>query len=268
MSVRGQRAIDDQLTARCQRPRHVSTHLTADTIDRLEYPVVACNLGYPFAQVLVLRADHRGAPEREDVLDSGSAPDHVEGLEADVCSELDNQLAHRRAGRCLQEPFTRSNSEYISGQDDGRERIAEKLGCRGIAHAVWNGQHPIGIGNDIFLPRAGDSDRTYALADGETVCAAPEFVDDTDGFDSGHRRELRGESVSATDGMQIAGLNRHRCHPDPDLAGAGFRDRAVLQVQNLRRLADPLGDDRSHGSHVLTLLRSDPDLEVFGGHRI
>ena len=92
--MRGQRTVDDQLTVRCQRTRHVRTHLTADTVDRLGHAVVACYVGHPFAQVLILRADHRGAPQREDVLDSGSTADHVEGLEADVGSELDDRLAH------------------------------------------------------------------------------------------------------------------------------------------------------------------------------
>ena len=32
--------------------------------------------------------------QREDAFDSGSTTDHVEGLEADVHSELDDQLAH------------------------------------------------------------------------------------------------------------------------------------------------------------------------------
>ena len=55
---------------------------------------MAGDFGHPFAQVLILRADHRGAAQREDVLDSGSTADHVKGLEADVRSELDDQLAH------------------------------------------------------------------------------------------------------------------------------------------------------------------------------
>ncbi len=38
-----------------------------------------------------------------------------------------------------------------------------------------------------------------------------------------YRRELRGESVSAADRVQIAGLDRHRNHPDPNLS----RDRAA-----------------------------------------
>src|SRR6478735_4931009 len=94
LAVRGQRTVDDQLTVRRQRPRHVRTDLTADTVDRLRHAVVAGDVGHPFAHVLILRADHRGAPQREDVLDSGSTTDHVEGLEADVRSELDDRLAH------------------------------------------------------------------------------------------------------------------------------------------------------------------------------
>jgi hypothetical protein len=96
--------------------------------------------------------------------------------------------------------FTRSNIELITGQDHGGERISENLGGRGIAHS-GNRQDPLGIGNDILLPRAPDSDRDDALPDGQTVCAATEFVDHTDGFDSGYGGELRGESVSAADGM-------------------------------------------------------------------
>jgi hypothetical protein len=92
-------------------------------------------------------------------------------------------------------------------------------------------------GNNILLPRALDSDRDDALPDGQTVCTATEFVDHTDGFDSGYGGELRGESVSAADGMQIAGMDRYSCHPDPDLAGTGLRNRAGLQVQNLGRFA-------------------------------
>jgi hypothetical protein len=87
------------------------------------------------------------------------------------------------------------------------------------------------------------------LPDGQTVCAAAEFVDHTDGFDSRYRGELRGESVSAADGMQIAGLYRHRYHPNPNLAGTGLRNRAGLKVQNLGRFAYRVGDDRSHCSH-------------------
>ena len=92
--MRGQRTVDDQLTLRRQRTKHVRTHLTADTVDRLGHAIWACYLGHPFAQVLILRADHRGAPEREDVLDSGSTANHVEGLEADVRAELDDRLPH------------------------------------------------------------------------------------------------------------------------------------------------------------------------------
>ena len=79
---------------RCQRTRLVGTPLTADTVDRLGRAVVACDVGHPFVQVLILRADHRGAPQREDVLDSGSTTDHVEGLESDVRPELDDRMAH------------------------------------------------------------------------------------------------------------------------------------------------------------------------------
>ena len=69
--------------------------LPAGSANKRQLPaVVACYVGHPFAQVLILRADHRGAPQREDVLDSGSTADHVEGLEADVRSELDDRLAH------------------------------------------------------------------------------------------------------------------------------------------------------------------------------
>ena len=52
------------------------------------------DVGHPFAQVFIFGADHRGAPLGEDVLDSGSTADHVEGLEADVRPELDDRLAH------------------------------------------------------------------------------------------------------------------------------------------------------------------------------
>lgn len=54
----------------------------------------------------------------------------------------------------------------------------------------------------------------------------------TDGFDTGYCREFRGESVSAADGMQIAGMDRYSRNPDPDLAGARLRKRAGLQAQD------------------------------------
>jgi nucleotide-binding universal stress UspA family protein len=78
---------------------------------------VASYVGHPFAQALILGAEHRGAPQREDVRDGGSAADHVEGLEADMRAELDDRLAHGGTGRGLQEPFTRLNIEFITGQD-------------------------------------------------------------------------------------------------------------------------------------------------------
>jgi hypothetical protein len=93
---------------------------------------------------------------------------------------LDDRLAHDGTGRGLQEPFTRSDVELITGQDHGGERIAEKLGGRGIAHVGGHGQDPFGIGNDVLLPRPRDSDRDDALPDGQIVCAAAEFVDDAD----------------------------------------------------------------------------------------
>jgi hypothetical protein len=61
LAVRGQRTVDDQLTVRCQRTRHLRTHLTAHTVNRLGHAVVASYVGHPFAQVLILGADHRGA---------------------------------------------------------------------------------------------------------------------------------------------------------------------------------------------------------------
>jgi hypothetical protein len=43
-----------------------------------------------------------------------------------------------------------------------------------------------GIGENVLLPRARDSDHNDALPDGQTVFVAAEFVDYTDGFDVGH----------------------------------------------------------------------------------
>ena len=165
-------------------------------------------------------------------------------------SELDDRLAHDRAGRRLQEPFTRPDIEFITGQDHRRERIAENLSGSGIAHPGRNRQDPPGIGDDIFLPRARDSDRDDALPDGQTICATAEFVDHADGFDAGHSGEFRGKAVSAADGMQIAGLDWRSGHPDPDLAGTGLRYRAGLHVQNLGRFTYGVGNDRAHCSHL------------------
>jgi hypothetical protein len=95
----------------------------------------------------------------------------------------------------------------ITGQDHGGERIAEKLGGSGIAHGGGHRQDPFGIGNDVLLPRTRDSGRDDALPDGQTVCAAAEFVDHTDAFDSRHGGELRGESVPPADRVQIASLD-------------------------------------------------------------
>src|SRR6478672_5488613 len=78
----------------------------------------------------------------------------------------------------------------------------------------WPTVEPAGVCNNILLPRALDSDRDDALPDGQTICTATEIVDHTDAFDSGYGGELRGESVSAADGMQIAGMDRYSCHPD------------------------------------------------------
>jgi hypothetical protein len=63
--------------------------------------------------------------------------------------------------------------------------------------------------------------------------------------------ELRRETVSAADSVHIAGMDRYRCHPDPDLAGAGIGNRAGLQVQNLGWFAQHVGDDGPHCSHLL-----------------
>jgi hypothetical protein len=43
-----------------------------------------------------------------------------------------------------------------------RRRIAENLGGRGIAHASGNRQDPRGIGSNVLLPGARDSDRDDA----------------------------------------------------------------------------------------------------------
>jgi hypothetical protein len=83
--------------------------------------------------------------------------------------------------------------------------LARVWAAGGKAHAGGNSQDPPGIGDNILLPRARDSDPDDALPDGQTVCAATEFVEHTDGFDSGYGRELRGEFLSVADGMQVAG---------------------------------------------------------------
>lgn len=46
--------------------------------------------------------------------------------------------------------------------------------------------------------------------------------------------KLRGNVVSAADGMQIAGMEGYCRHLDPDLAGTRHRNGAGLQVQNFK----------------------------------
>ena len=124
-----------------------------------------------------------------------------------MCAELDDRLAYGSTGRGLQKLFTRSDIELITGRDHRGVRTVEKLGGRGIAHVDGNRLNPSGIGNDVPLPRARDADRDDALPDDQTVCVATEFVDHTDGFNSRHGGELRGESVPPANRVQIAGLD-------------------------------------------------------------
>ena|ERR1700739_3186844 len=94
LAVRGLRTVDDQLTVWRQRTGHVRTHLAADTVDRLGHAVAASYLDHR-SRRSSSSVQISAAPRREDVLDSGSTPDHVESLEADVRAELDDPLAHR-----------------------------------------------------------------------------------------------------------------------------------------------------------------------------
>ena len=118
------------------------------------------------------------------------------------------------------------------------------LGANEYEPAAPAGLPPVGIGDDIILPRARDADRDDALPDGQTVCAGTEFVDHTDGFNSRHGGKLRDEPVSATDGMQIAGLNRHSYHPDPDLTGTGLRNITLDDFKRSVRAGN------LHGTHL------------------
>jgi hypothetical protein len=59
LAVCGHRTVDDQHTVRRQRARHVRTHLTPHTVDRLGYAVAACYVDGQIRNRLVMQRLYR-----------------------------------------------------------------------------------------------------------------------------------------------------------------------------------------------------------------
>lgn len=117
-------------------------------------------------------------------------------------------------------------------------------------------QQPSHIGNKIFLPRTGhmrpgyrrDGNGHHALADLQPLGIRAQGLNTAHAFhvtpDSG---KFGGESVAATEHVQITGVNRSRLHTDQRLTGFRRGNRTGFQPQDIGRLANLSGYERAHG---------------------
>jgi hypothetical protein len=67
LAVRGEGAVDKELTLRCQCPEHVGAELPGHAVQCVAHSVVADDLPDAGGEVLVLGADGLGAAELEDL---------------------------------------------------------------------------------------------------------------------------------------------------------------------------------------------------------
>jgi hypothetical protein len=93
-----------------------------------------------------------------------------------------------------------------------------------------------------------DSNGHHALADLQSLGIRAQGLDTAHAFhvtpDSG---KLGGETVAATQHVQITGVNRSRLHADQRLTGLWCGDGPGFQSQDIGRLADLSGYERAHG---------------------
>lgn len=123
---------------------------------------------------------------------------------------------------------------------------------------VGDRQEPSRIGNKVFLPSAGhmgpgyrrDCSNHHTLADFQSLGVRPQGLDTPHAFhvtpDSG---KLGGETVAATQHVQITGVNRSSLHTDQRLTRFWRGNRPGFQPQDIGRLADLSCYERAHVIH-------------------
>ncbi|WUF59047.1 hypothetical protein OG530_00165 [Streptomyces decoyicus] len=172
--------------------------------------------------------------------------------------QLNAESADGGARGRLQQPFTWLYVEFARHQEQRGQRVDGELTGSGVAQVVGGRQDPSCIGNKVFLPRAGhmwrpgyrrDSNGHHALADLQSLSIRAQSLNPAHAFhvspDSG---KFGGESVAATQHVQITGVNRSRLHADQRLPGFRRGDRAGFQPQDIGRLTHFSGYERAHGS--------------------
>lgn len=112
---------------------------------------------------------------------------------------------------------------------------------------IGNWQEPSCIGNKVFLPSAGHTDGYHALTDLQPLGIRTQGLDSAHTFQPHHSGELGGETVSATQHVQIAGVDWSRFHADQRLTGRWRGHRPGFQPQHIGRLANLSGYERAHG---------------------
>jgi hypothetical protein len=187
LAVRGQRTADDHRTvwgsAHAPRPHQHDRSQTRSPWTHRRGP--PCRPPVRAGPAPPCRSPR--CPQREDAFSSGSTVHHVEGLKrTGATSWTTDRPTVERATICRSHPPGRTSSSLpvkITGLS-GLARIWPAV--ESLMPAGTGRQDPPGIDENVFLPRARDSDHNDALPDGQAVYAAAEFVDYTDGFDAGH----------------------------------------------------------------------------------
>ncbi|WP_242625575.1 hypothetical protein [Streptomyces sp. BK022] len=194
-------------------------------------------LSHTLQQVLILGADDLVTTKRFDLLDSTASPHDIDRANAHMPGQLNDESADGGARCRLQQPFTRLYVEFASHKKQRGQRIDGQLTGAGIAQVVGNRQESSCICNKVFLPGAGhggsghrrDCGDDHALADLQPCDIRAQGLDTAHAFHmTPHRREFGGETVAATQHVQIAGVNGSRRHADQRLAstrcgnGPGF----------------------------------------------